>query len=249
MKLSGRGALVTGASRGIGYAIAESLAREGANVCIWSRQPEGNDTAVASLRKSGHDVSGLICDVSSEPQVRNAMVTTVSRLGRLDICVACAGVAQATPTPVADLDIEVWREVFRANTESTLFTAKYAVPHLIASDQGKLVLLSSVASRLGIPTRSAYSASKAAIEAIARSFAAELASTNVQVNAIAPGYIETDMTREAGPSLAQFFQERVPGGRLGTPRDIAEAAVFLASDSANYLTGQVLTIDGGFSVC
>ncbi len=247
--LTGKVAVVTGGNRGIGLGIARALANAGAGVAIWSRSADEHTAALASIGGAQANAIALCCDVVDEAATAAAAERTMAHFGRIDTCFANAGVSASVRSPIEELDLAAWRQVMRTNVEGAVITAKYVVPAMTRGQRGgRIVLTSSTAARSGIPYRSAYPASKAAVEALSRSLAVELADRGITVNAIAPGFIDSDMTRNADPGLSEHFRSRIPSGRLGETADIGGLAVFLASDESRYMTGQTLIVDGGYSI-
>lgn len=247
--LSGKVALVTGGNRGVGFGIARGLAAAGADVCIWGRDAARNRDACEALQALGVRAEACVCDVTVEAAVQSATQCSVRMMGRIDICFANAGVTSDVREPITEFDLHAWRNVLATNVEGVLLTSKHVVREMIArGDGGKLVFTSSIAARLGLSTRRSYPASKAALEALCRCLAVELAPHDIQVNAIAPGFIDTEMTRRAGPEFADQILQRLPAKSLGSTADIESVAVFLASPASRYVTGQCITVDGGYSI-
>ncbi len=248
--LSGTVALVTGGNGGIGLGMAEGLAAAGADVCIWGRNAEKNEAAVAGLTAHGTRVEAMVVDVADEAAVDGAFAATVERLGKVDACFANAGVP-AWGTRFTDVTPDEWRAITSVNLDGVFLTFRAAVRHLLdRGEGGSLVATSSIASLLGVPRGEAYSASKAAVSALVRSIAVEYGRKGIRANAILPGWIETDMT--AGIMTDEDFSRsqlvRTSMKRWGRPDDFAGIAVYLASDASLFHTGDTIVIDGGYIV-
>ena len=238
-------ALVTGSSRGIGRAVAARLARDGWAVCInyRVRQDCAEDLA-AQLRSQGCRCMVCQADVSDRAQV-NAMVRSVEEtFGPVSLLVNNAGVAgQALFQDITD---ELWHRYFSVNVDGAFHTIQAVLPHMLHEHRGCIVNISSIWGQRGASCEVTYSATKAALIGLTRSLAAELAPTHIRVNCVAPGVIRTDMLDALPPEVLPQLAQETPMGRLGTPEDIAAAVAFLASEEADFITGQVLTSDGGF---
>ncbi len=248
--LSGKVALVTGGNSGIGLGIAEALAQAGAAVAVWGTNPEKNARAVDHLASYGVTVHAERCDVGDEEAVDAAMEGTVSVLGRVDACFANAGVSGMAPS-FTEMPTEEWRRVLRVNLDGAFFTLRAASRHMVErGGGGSLVATSSLASIEGQARGQHYAATKGALNAMVKALAVELARHDVRANAILPGWFETEM---ASPLLNwDRFRERVlprvPARRWGRPEDLGGLAVYLASDASSYHTGDVLLVDGGYSI-
>ena len=247
--LKGKVALVTGGNGGIGLGMAEALAEAGADICIWGRNADKNDAAESKLQLHGQRVLALQCDVSDESQVEECFERTIEVLGRVDACFANAGIGQIG-TPFHEMSMEEWRTVFGINMEGVFLTFRSAIRHMLDRGQGgSLVATSSLSANYGMPTGEHYAATKAGLIAIIRALAVEYAKYKIRANAILPGWIETEMTSP----LFNFekFQERVipriPQRRWGVPADFGPIAVYFASDSSEYHSGDTVVIDGGYS--
>lgn len=240
-------ALVTGASRGIGRAIAAELSAEGWAVCVnYLEQRAAAETLVHQLRANGQDAVAVQADVADRQAV-NAMVEAVKReLGPVSLLVNNAGISRQGL--FQDTDDETWDRMLAVNLTGARNTARAVLPHMLREKQGCIVNISSIWGLRGASCEVAYACSKAAIIGLTRSLALELAPSGIRVNCVAPGCVETDMVRILGPETRAMLVEETPLGRLGTPEDIAHAVAFFASDKAAFLTGQVLTADGGFIV-
>ena len=240
-------ALVTGASRGIGRGIALQLAREGWDVCVnYIQQREAAEAVAAQIRSIGQNAMAVQADVADGEAV-NAMVRAVeTQLGPVTLAVNNAGISgQGLFQDTSD---EMWDRHMAVNLGGARNVIRAVLPHMLSEKRGCIVNISSIWGLRGASCEVAYACSKAAIVGLTRSLALEVAPSGIRVNAVAPGCIETDMVRVLGPETQDMLVEETPLGRLGTPEDIAHAVAFLASEKASFITGQVLTADGGFIV-
>ena len=246
MTLAERAALVTGGSRGIGLATAFCLARLGARVAICSRDGTAVQQAARQVEQAtGRDVVALTGDVA-EPGVAEELVRqVVDRLGRLDVLVNNAGIHR--DTLLARMSDQDWAEVLRINLEGVFRMSRAALRPMLRQRYGRIVNVTSVAGLIGNPGQTNYAAAKAGIVGFTRSLAREVASRQITVNAIAPGFVATAMTQQMTPK-EQALVGQIPMGRLGQPEEVAWAIAFLASDEASYITGHVLVVDGGLSM-
>ena len=245
--LSGRVALVTGASRGIGRSIAEGLARAGASVAVTSREAARLDETVAGLAALGCAALPIAHDAAAVEGCRAAVAQAADHFGRLDILINNAGVEQVCPS--LEVDEALWDRILDTNLKGAFFCAQAAARRMAADGQGgAIVNLCSLTSHVGVPTAVPYGSSKSGLLGMTRALAAEWAPLGIRVNAIAPGYFPTDMTevfyRDAGWRAAMLA--KIPQARFGAVADLQGAAVFLASDASAYVTGQCLPVDGGF---
>lgn len=247
--LTGRVAVVTGGNRGIGLGLATGLARAGAAIAVWSRDAARNDEAVASLRALGVAAEGVECDVADEASVEAACAATLERFGRIDVGIANAGYGQSND-PLR-MSLERWREILAVNLDGAFLTFREIGRHMVErGGGGKLIAVSSMVERFGSPKQVNYAASKGAVGAMVRSFAVELARHDVQVNAIQPGWIETEVLEPLvrNEKVSGVIMSRTPARRFGTPADLEGIAVYLASDASRYHTGDSIMVDGGYSV-
>lgn len=245
--LTGHVAVVTGGNAGLGLGMARGLAGAGAAVAIWGRNQARNDAAVEELRALGANAASFACDVMEAAAVEAAMEATVALFGRIDSCFANAGGA-GIRKPFLQLAPEDWAYTQRLNVDSVVLTFQAAARRMIAQGTGgKLVATSSIAALLGLPG-GGYSATKAALSGLVRSLAIELASAGIQVNAILPGFIETEMSTNTPKAFQDACLRRTASGKLGSIDDMAGIAVFLASPASSLITGQSLVIDAGQSI-
>jgi 3-oxoacyl-[acyl-carrier protein] reductase len=244
-KLEKRFALVTGASRGIGRGIALELAREGASVAVNYRRDEAaaRDT-VEQITALGSKAMAVQADVSDWPAVQRMVADVLAGFGQLDIVVANSGVASRVQS-VWDVDVEHWHKVIGVDLHGAFYTCKATAKHLVDRGSGSIILISSIGADACAPFGAPYYVAKAGVNALTKTLAKECAAAGVRVNCIAPGLIHSDM----GDRLIQHHGDMVisgiPLGRAGHPQDVGKAAVFLASDDANFITGKILRIDGG----
>lgn len=248
MGLDGKVALVTGASRGIGRAIALAFAGAGADVALLARDGEKLAEVAALVEEQGRRALVLPADVLDSAAVTAAVDSVPARLGRLDVVVNNAG-GNSFSAPLAQMRFSGWAKTQALNVDSVVHVCQAAIPHLVASGTGSVINVASVAGLRGAPLMSHYGAAKAAVISLSQSLALELAYLGIRVNALVPGWIETDLTDflRATDATEAGLLSRVPMGRWGTVQDIAEPALFLASDASRFMTGQVLVVDGGLS--
>ncbi|HTX50431.1 MAG TPA: glucose 1-dehydrogenase [Caulobacteraceae bacterium] len=247
--LEGRVALVTGGNGGIGLGMALGLAAAGASVVIAARNPAKNAAAIEALEAVGARCGALEVDVADEAACRAMAAAAKDRFGRLDILVNNAGIARRR-RPEA-MSVADWNAVLQVNLTAALVAAQGAYPLMKNAGGGKIINIGSMYSLFGAPYVSAYAASKGAIVQLTKSLAAAWAADDIQVNAILPGWIDTDMTRPARTGSAEFdaaVVARTPAARWGEPADFAGPAVFLASAASDFITGASLIVDGGYSI-
>jgi len=247
--LSGKVALVTGSTRGIGKAIAEELARAGARVAISSRKREACDAVRGELERAGHQVLSQPCNVSRKEELQGLVDATRAKWGRIDIVVANAA-ANPYYGPLTGISDDAFDKIIANNLKSVLWLAAMTLPGMAAQGGGSFTLVGSIGGLLANTVIGAYGISKAAGHHLVRNLAAEWGPKKVRVNAIAPGLIKTDFARALWEDEARRAERiaATPLRRLGEPRDIAGIAVFIASDAAAFITGQVIVADGGVSI-
>lgn len=240
--LSEKVALVTGASRGIGRAIVSRLAQQGATVIAAARSDHAQ-SVVTELAAAGRRAEAVTLDVTDEAAIRELPAAIVERHGRLDIVVSNAGVAR--DQLLMRMKRDDWDAVLATNLTATFVLAQAAIRPMLKQRAGRIIAVSSVVGQTGNPGQTNYAASKAGLIGFTKALAREVASRGITVNAIAPGLIDTDMTRGLADKAHDDWARQIPLGRLGSPDDVAAAACFLASDEAAYITGHVLAVNGG----
>ena len=249
MRFDGKVALVTGGAVGIGAGIAERFVEEGASVAILDINGEGARDCADRLRANGATLA-LEGDVASENSARSAVERTVAEFGALDVLVNNAGVDLSGA--IHDMEVKSWDRLISVNLKGAFLFGKFAVPHM-RQRGGAIINISSVRAFVSYAGGIAYDSSKAALIGFTRTLALDLAAEKIRVNAVCPGYIDTPMTEEwlkSVPDREETVRQMLavhPLGRIGTPRDIAEAVLFLASDAASFITGTALVVDGGMS--
>jgi 3-oxoacyl-[acyl-carrier protein] reductase len=242
--LSGKIALVTGASRGIGAVVAARLAEAGARVGVnYHASADAATVVVESINNAGGEAFLVGGDVSQEEKAEAVIKNLVEHFGGIDILINNAGINK--DQLLIRMKPEDFDSVISVNLRGAFLCTRYAMTHLIRQRSGRVINMSSVVGLSGNPGQANYAAAKAGLVGLTKAVAREVASRNVTVNALAPGYITTAMVDKLSESTQAKILERIPMGRFGTPEDVAEAVVFLCSDGASYITGQVLTIDGG----
>lgn len=247
MKLAGKTALVTGGSRGIGKAIVWKLAQEGAKVAfVYKSSAESAEKMVADLALDQREAVAFQADVKKKSDADTTIEKVLEKWGKLDILVNNAGIIH--DGLLATMPPENWSEVIETNLSSVYNFCQSAVRPMMQARYGRIVNMSSVAARYGNPGQANYAASKGGIEGFTRCLATEIARRGITVNAVAPGFIETDMTTAVRNAAGGEITKHIPCRRLGQPDDIANAVAFLASDEASYVTGVVLTVDGGLTL-
>lgn len=246
--LTGRVALITGASRGIGRAIAEEFAAHGCAVALAARTSDAIQQVADAINAGGGRAVAFAADVTDEQVAERLVAETVAALGGLDILVNNAG-GNSFSIPVASMRLSGWSKTMALNVDATVRLIQQALPHLASSDHGAIINVGSVAGLRGAPLMSHYGAAKAAIASLTRSLSVEVAHQGIRVNSLVPGWIDTDLTSflRDDANTESSVLARVPMGRWGRSEEIAQAALFLASDASSFMTGQELIVDGGLS--
>ena len=245
LDLSGRTALVTGGNRGIGRAIAGTLARAGADVAVFARSPESVERTAAELSRGGVRSIGLVGDVGDPGDVERAWTEVVASFAGIDILVNNAGITR--DNLLLRMKPEEWDEVLRVNLAGAFHWCRLAVRPMIRKRWGRVINMASIVGLTGNAGQTNYAASKAGLIGFSKSLAAEVASRGVTVNVVAPGFIETEMTAALDDRARAAYEERIPAGRLGSAQDVADLVLFLASPLSDYITGQVICVDGGLT--
>ena len=247
-RLDGKVAIVTGSSRGIGHAIAASMARAGAHVIVSSRKADACEATAEELRREGLSAAAIPCHVGRDDALRELVDGCVARFGRLDICVANAAANPALGT-LESLSLEAWDKVMQVNLRSVFVLAQLARPHLARNGDGSLIAVSSIGALRTERGIAAYNISKLALLGLVQNLASEWGPSGVRVNAIAPGLVRTDFARAIweNPKVAEATIAHTPLRRIGEPDDIGNIAVFLAARASRFVTGQTIVADGGMT--
>ncbi|MEI7616590.1 MAG: 3-oxoacyl-[acyl-carrier-protein] reductase [Actinomycetota bacterium] len=248
MKLNGKVCIITGGGRGIGKEICSYFLKEGAVVCIFDlNEAEALNTIEQFDKQYGNARSAFyLVDVTSAQSVENAVEEIIKKFERIDILVNNAGIT--SDNLVLRMDIDEWKKVIDINLTGTFICSKYVSRYMLKQKSGRIINMSSVIGIKGNAGQSNYSASKAGVIGLTKSMAREFASRNINVNAIAPGYIETEMTKKIDEKYKERIIALIPSGKLGTVEDVAKTALFLASDDSAYITGAVINLDGGMGI-
>lgn len=243
--LSGKTALVTGSSRGLGLVFARGLAQAGATVVLNGRNAETLKQGVAELRNEGLAARGYAFDVVDGKQLREHVSRIEKEVGPVDILVNSAGIQKRAP--ILDMEESVWREVLEVNLTGVFLTSKIVGKGMVERRRGKIINICSMMCEVGRPTIAPYTAAKGGVKMLTRAMAVEWAEYNVQVNGLGPGYFATEMNKALveDPKFDSWIRQRTPARRWGRPEELIGAAVFLASRASDFVTGQILYVDGG----
>lgn len=240
-------ALVTGGGRGIGRETALELARKGCSVAVnYSRSEKAARETVAEIEAIGRRAFAFKADVSSAAEVKEMFTAVASKLGPVEILVCNAGITR--DNLLMRMKDEDWNDVITADLSSLFYCAREALRPMLKARWGRIIAISSVTGLVGNPGQCNYSAAKAGMTGFIKSLAREVGSRGITANAVAPGYIETDMTSVLPPEIREAMLKNIPSGRTGTPSDVAKAVAFLASDDSEYIQGQVIAVDGGMTM-
>jgi gluconate 5-dehydrogenase len=244
--LSGKRALITGSSQGIGFGLARGLAEAGAEIILNGRDAAKLSAAAASLKAPGYKVSEAAFDVTSETAVAEA-VEKIESQGPIDILFNNAGMQFRTP--LEDYPPEKFRELLRVNVESVFLVAQAVARHMIKRGRGKIINICSVQSELGRPSIAPYTATKGAVKMLTKGMCADWAKYNIQINAIGPGYFKTPLNQALvdNPEFSSWLEKRTPAGRWGDVEELMGSAIFLASDASSFINGHILYVDGGIT--
>jgi gluconate 5-dehydrogenase len=245
--LSGRTALVTGSSKGIGLVIAQALASAGARVVLNARDTARLDQAVAALRGAGLQAEGAAFDVTDAQAVEAAVAEVEARVAPIDILVNNAGMQHRTP--FADFPLGAWRQLMATNVDSVFLVGQAVARRMVARQQGKIINVCSVQSELARPGIAPYTASKGAVKMLTKGMAVDLGGHGIQVNGLGPGYFKTELTQAlvADEAFTAWLSKRTPAGRWGEVQELSGAAVFLASPASSFVNGHILYVDGGIT--
>ena len=244
-KLKNKVAIVTGASRGIGRSVAQEISKSGAHVVCVSRSEDDLLKISKKLNNEGFSSSSFVCDVSNSNDFKKLIDDTVSKFNQVDILVNNAGITK--DNLIMRMSESDWNTVIDVNLKGVFNGIKAVSRQMMKQKYGRIINISSIVGLIGNPGQANYAASKAGVIGLGKAVAKELASRNITVNTIAPGYIETDMVEDIQETVKDNLFKQIPLGRIGKPSDIATAVLYLASDEAGYITGQTLTIDGGMT--
>jgi len=246
MPLAGQVAIVTGGARGIGREIALRFAHAGADLALFDVNAPTLEQTAQELRALGRRAEGLVVDVTNAATVDEAVAKVLDKLGRIDILINNAGITQ--DGLVVRMEESQWDRVLEINLKGTFLCTRAVAKVMLKARRGRIVSIASIVGLIGNPGQANYAASKAGVIGLTKAVAKELATRGITCNAIAPGFIKTEMTEKLPEEVKQRLLANIPMGTLGEPKDVAEAVLFLASEAARYITGQVLVVDGGLAM-
>jgi 2-hydroxycyclohexanecarboxyl-CoA dehydrogenase len=253
MDTSGKSAIVTGAGRGIGRAIALALAKQGHRVAVLDILAQNAEGVKREIEALGGEALALKVDLTSCREVQEAISEVIEKFGQVDVLVNNAGWDRLEP--FLESEPATWEKIIAINYKAVLYTCKFVLPHMVARGSGKIVNIASDAGRVGSSGESVYSGTKGAVIAFSKTLAREMARNHINVNVICPGLTDTPLlkeirgTSERAGKVVDAVTKAIPLGRLGTPDDVAEAVAFLASQNADFITGQTLSVSGGLTMC
>ncbi len=246
MKLKDQVALITGSARGIGKEIAKSFAQEGARVIISDINKAAADETASEFRSSGFESLSVACDVTNSQNVEEMVNKILDKYSRIDILINNAGITKDNLLlRMSDAD---WDAVINTNLKGAFICTKVVSKFMLKAKKGKIISISSIIGIMGNAGQANYAASKAGVIGLTKSVARELASRGITANAVAPGYIQTEMTEKLNEKAREAIYKQIPVGKLGTPKDVANVCLFLASSDADYITGQTIVVDGGMAI-
>jgi gluconate 5-dehydrogenase len=245
--LTGRLALVTGSSKGIGFALARALAQAGARIVPTARAAPGVEPARPQLASEGADVTAVAFDVTDAEAVENGIAEIEARIGAIDILVNNAGMQHRTPFP--DFPLDAWRRITSTNIDSVFLVGRAVAQRMVPRGRGRIINVCSVQSELGRPGIAPYAATKGAVKMLTKGMAIDLGRHGIQVNGLGPGYFKTELNQALvdDPAFSDWLCKRTPMGRWGDVAELGGAAVFLASDAASFVSGHILYVDGGIT--
>jgi gluconate 5-dehydrogenase len=247
--IEGKRVLITGSTSGIGYVLAEGLAKAGASVILNGRNHGKIDLAIHSFKKQGFRVAGYPFDISNESEVEHQIDQIESELGSIDILVNNAGIQHRAP--LEEFSLEDWNNVLKINLTGAFIVSKAVVKGMIKRKSGKIINICSLQSELARPSIAPYATTKGGLKMLTRAMAAEWAKHNIQVNGIGPGYFKTQMTKALyeNAEFDAWLCKRTPAGRWGNPEELIGTLIFLASDASSFINGQLIFVDGGITAC
>jgi gluconate 5-dehydrogenase len=247
--IEGKRVLITGSASGLGYVLAEGIAKAGASVILNGRTREKVDHAVASLIGQGYSASGITFDITNAAEVELGITEIVKNLGDIDILVNNAGIQQRAP--LEEFSIEDWNKVINTNLTGAFIVSRVVVKRMIERRAGKIINICSLQSELARPTIAPYAAAKGGLKMLTRGMATEWAKYNIQVNAIGPGYFKTAMTRPLyeNQEFDSWLCKRTPANRWGNPDELIGTLIYLSSQASSFINGQIIYVDGGITAC